>query len=221
MNSKSTLFTNIIILAAGVLLCYVHARDNIINQIILITGITLAVPGVINLILLNIHDKDEKHRPTSSMKVAGWISGAASVGLGLLMIILPGLFTPVLVYIFGFLLIMASLILLYLMIRALKANAIAGWVCIGPGLVLITGVIMICLGQPAISDAMVALITGISMIVYSVSWFISSIMLASHRRHVRKAEITTAALATKADSASESQPKLQPAEESTESSQHR
>ena len=187
MNSKSTIFTNVIILIAGVILCYVHSQANIPHQIVFIAGIALMVPGLINLVLLFSHDEDKKHRPTAMMKVAGWISSVGSVGLGALMIIAPGLFTPILVYIFGFVMILASLLLIFLLSKASKDGEIAGWVYIGPVLVLIAGVVMVCLGQPRVTDAMLTLITGIAMIVFALSWFTASIMIASRRRKAAKA----------------------------------
>ena len=187
MNSKSTIFTNLIILIAGAILCYVHKQANIPHQIVFIAGIALMVPGLINLVLLFSHDDDKKHKPTAMMKIAGWISSVGSVGLGALMIIAPGLFTPVLIYIFGFLMILASLLLIFLLSKALKDEEIAGWVYIGPVLVLIAGVVMVCMGQPRITDSILTLTTGIAMIVFSLSWFTASIMIASRRRRANKA----------------------------------
>lgn len=182
MNSKATVITNLIVLAAGVLLCLVHGRENIPHTIVFITGVTLIVPGLINLVLLFSHRDDERHRPTATMKVAGWISSIASVGLGVLMVVAPGLFTPILVYIFGSVMVLSSLMLIYLMSRAVKEHGIPVWLYAGPVLVLVAGVVMLCMGQPKITDSMVTLITGIGMIVFSLSWFTASIMIVRSRR---------------------------------------
>ena len=187
MNSKASVITNLIVLVAGIVLCYVHARENIPHAIVFITGITLIVPGLINLVLLFSHRDDEKHRPTATMKVAGWISGIASVGLGALMIIAPGLFTPILVYIFGSVLALAALFMIYLLSRALKAHSLPVWLYVGPVLVLIAGIVMLCMGTPTLSDNLVTLITGISMIVFSLSWFTALIMIARARKEASKA----------------------------------
>lgn len=182
MNSKATVITNLIVLAAGILLCLVHGRVNIPHTIVFITGVTLIVPGLINLVLLFSHRDDERHRPTATMKVAGWISSIASVGLGVLMVVAPGLFTPILVYIFGSVMVLSSLMLIYLMSRAVKEHGIPVWLYAGPVLVLVAGVVMLCMGQPKITDSMVTLITGIGMIVFSLSWFTASIMIVRSRR---------------------------------------
>ncbi|MDE6154471.1 MAG: DUF308 domain-containing protein [Muribaculaceae bacterium] len=182
MNSKATVITNLIVLAAGILLCLVHGRENIPHTIVFITGVTLIVPGLINLVLLFSHRDDERHRPTATMKVAGWISSIASVGLGVLMVVAPGLFTPILVYIFGSVMVLSSLMLIYLMSRAVKEHGIPVWLYAGPVLVLVAGVVMLCMGQPKITDSMVTLITGIGMIVFSLSWFTASIMIVRSRR---------------------------------------
>ncbi|MCM1532687.1 MAG: DUF308 domain-containing protein [Ruminococcus flavefaciens] len=186
MNSKATFITNVIILAAGLLLCYVHGRQDIPHTIVFITGVTLIVPGLINLVLLFSHRDDEKHRPTATMKVAGWISSVASVGLGVIMVVAPGLFTPILVYIFGAVMISASLMLIYMMSRAVKVYRIPGWLYLGPVIVLIAGVAMVCMGQPRISDAMVTLITGIGMVIFSLSWLICAIMMTRHTKQQLK-----------------------------------
>ena len=187
MNSKATVITNLIILAAGLLLCYVHARENIPHTIVFITGVTLIVPGLINLVLLFSHRDDERHRPTATMKVAGWISSVASVGLGVLMVVAPGLFTPILVYIFGSVMVLASLMLIYLMSRAVKDHGIPVWLYAGPVLVLVAGVVMLCMGQPKMTDSMVTLITGLGLIVFSLSWITASIMIVRARRAQNRA----------------------------------
>ncbi len=180
MNTRATILTNIVILAAGLLLCYVHGRENIPHTIVFITGVTLIIPGLINLVLLFSHRDDSRHRPTASMKVAGWISSIASVGLGVLMVVAPGLFTPVLVYIFGGVMILASMMLIYLMSRAVRSHGLPVWLYVGPVLVLAAGVVMVCMGQPAITDSMVTLITGIGMVVFSLSWLTASYMVMRH-----------------------------------------
>ncbi len=189
MNSKATILTNIIILAAGLLLCYVHGRDNIPHTIVLVTGLTLVIPALINMFLLFRHRSNERHLPTSAMKIAGWISSVAAIGLGALMVIAPGIFTPVLVYIFGGMMIVASVMLLYLLTVALKQYGLPGWLYIGPILVLIAGVVMVCVGQPRFTDSMVTLITGISMIVFSLSWFTTGFL--SSRAHPHQIESST------------------------------
>jgi len=193
MNSKATVITNLIILVAGLLLCYVHGRENIPHSIVFITGVTLIVPGLINLVLLFSHRNDEQHRPTATMKVAGWISSVASVGLGALMIAAPGLFTPVLVYIFGTVMILAPLMLIYLMSRAVKEFGLPMWLYIGPALVLIGGVTMVGIGQPSITDSQVTLITGIGMVIFSISWLTLSIMTIRARKMSRKPDINDVA----------------------------
>ncbi|MDE7472660.1 MAG: DUF308 domain-containing protein [Muribaculaceae bacterium] len=187
MNSKATILTNLIILAAGILLCYVHGRDNIPHTIVLVTGLTLIVPALINLFLLFRRRDSDRHRPTSSMKVAGWISSIASIGLGTLMVIAPGLFTPILVYIFGTMMILASLMLIFLLTGAVREAGVPGWLYVGPILVLIAGVVMVCVGQPRITDAMVTLITGISMIVFSLSWLMTGFLKARGKKHIAAA----------------------------------
>ena len=121
------------------------------------------------------------------MKVAGWISSVASVGLGVLMVVAPGLFTPILVYIFGSVMVLASLMLIYLMSRAVKDHGIPVWLYAGPVLVLVAGVVMLCMGQPKMTDSMVTLITGLGMIVFSLSWFTASIMIVRARRAQNRA----------------------------------
>lgn len=189
MNSKASIITNLIVLVAGIVLCYVHSRENIPHAIVFITGITLIVPGLINLVLLFSHRDDEKHRPTATMKVAGWISGVASVGLGAIMIIAPALFTPILVYVFGSVLALASLFMIYLLSRAVKVNSLPLWIYVGPVLVLIAGIVMLCMGSPALSDKLITLITGIGMIVFSLSWFLTVIMTGRARKAAGKAPV--------------------------------
>lgn len=181
MNSKTSVISNLIVLVAGILLCYVYNRENIPHSIVFISGITLIVPGLINLVLLFSHRDDDRHRPTAAMKVAGWISSVASVGLGVIMVVAPGLFTPILVYLFGAVMILASLMLIYLLSRVAKETKIPLWLFLGPVIVLIAGIVMLCMGH-SIADNYITLITGIAMILFSLSWFVASITIAHARK---------------------------------------
>lgn len=200
MNSKAAFFSNLIILAAGILLCYEHARVDISRTIILITGITLIVPGLLNFILLLSHHSDT-HAPTATMRVAGWISSVAAIALGGIMISMPDRFVPFLVYLFGGVMVLASLLQIYLISRAVKRLSIAAWPMTGPILVLIAGVVMICMGETSFSENIITLIVGISMILYAISWYMTSILIAAHNHRERK-------LASKAqEEPAEKQPK--------------
>lgn len=169
-------------------MCCVSGRENILDTIVFITGLTLIVPGLINIVLLLGHRDDSRLKPSATMKVVGWISSVASVALGTFMIVAPTVFTPVLQYMFGGVMILSSLVMVYMMTRIDNSVRLPWWLYVGPVVVLVIGIVMLCIDGAHLADMAVALVTGIAMIVFAVSWFTTGFEIARRRRAARKAE---------------------------------
>lgn len=179
MSSKASVITNLIVLAAGIVLLLLHSRPGILHWIIFVSGMMFIIPGLINVVLLAGHHKDGSS-PSSSQRIVGWISSIAAVTLGIVMVIAPDMFVDILVFLFGGLMILASLSLIYILAAVLKTRGLPGWLYIGPVIVLVAGVGMVCVGPRPLNDNVVTLITGIGMIIFALSGF--SILIAAGRK---------------------------------------
>lgn len=185
MSSKASILSNLIVLAAGVVLVLLHGRPDILHWIIFVSGMMFIVPGLINIVMLAGKHEGGAHA-TPSMRVVGWISSVAAVTLGVIMTITPGSFTSVLVYLFGGVMVLSSLALVYAIASVFKEEKLPGWLYAGPVAVLAAGVVMVCMGPRQLSDSVVTLITGIGMVVFSISWFMTMVIAGNARRRARK-----------------------------------
>lgn len=176
MKSKAFFLANLVLLAVGALLCYLHGRVDILHSIVFITGIALIVPGLLNMAVLR-----RESTPSAFSRSIGWVTSLAAIALGVVMMVIPGWFIPVLVYLFGALLILAPLAMVYSMSRVATEPRLPGWSYVAPILVLIAGVVMIGLGRDRLTDQYITLITGIGIILFALNAFVVIALLSRKR----------------------------------------
>lgn len=183
MNGKGNIITNLIILASGIVLCIMSNRPDILHTIILVTGIMFIVPALVNLVLLFGKQQGTGTERTSyTMRVVGWISSIAAIILGICLVVSPDSFVEILVYLFGGVLVLGSLMQIYMLARGYHPAKFPGTLYIAPVIILIGGVTMLSLGRTTISDRIITLMMGIGMILFAVNSFITMTLLHSMAR---------------------------------------
>ncbi len=170
MNNKTYLYSYLFTLIGGVLMVVLQNRAGLFEAITIIIGIMFLVPGLLMFIRTAF--------PTKSAKVAGVkpsvpamiVSGAAVV-FGIVLIAAPHLFTNLLVYAFGALMIICGIMQLANFSPSMKSLGFPWWYMATPVLCIAIGVVVIVIGADRILN-LLALITGIVLIVYGVNGLI-------------------------------------------------
>lgn len=181
MKSKSLIVGNIILFAIGLIVCMIHSHEGVINSLLLVTGLLFLIPGVLNLLLLIDRRGRNADNKGSGMKIAtGWISTAAAIILGAMIVITPQSFKAEFMFIIGALLVLFAVTLIYVMAVNLKAVNLPLWMYALPVLVLADGIVIACLKGG--HDNTVALLMGLGLMVVPVSFFMTLITANLHNR---------------------------------------
>lgn len=179
MKNSGSILTSFILIVAGVLLCILNSRPDLLHTIVKVVGVAFFVSGVINVFIMINHSS--KNKGNSFSRIAGWLSGIGGVLLGLAMFFYPPLFTTVLVYLFGILLILGGIVQICIMAWGYKDAALSGWLYIVPVILIVAGVIMISSDSLRVNASLMVIITGVGMILYGLNSFFAMIAAANAR----------------------------------------
>lgn len=177
MKKGSLTYTGIVTLIIGIVLIFLRATA--IDVVVITVGIGFLLTAVVNVIMImsrkndvevNVNGKKESH---AAISVGAVITAMGAAALGLWMVLAPGSFSSVIVYVFSALIIIAGLYHITLLAYGLGGARFPFVFYILPILLVLTGVVLLIIGVDTIK-ASIVLITGIALVVYSVCNFIEA-----------------------------------------------
>lgn len=176
-SNKGNWLSNLLILAAGVAMCFLLKRDNILTTIVYVLGFMFLATGIINLIMVT--RRKAKGKTGSVGSTVGWIAGIGGIGLGAAMVFSTASFTPVLVYVFAFGLILAGLWQFIAIGYGFKPCRMPGWMYFVALVILVAGVVILCSSTIRENDRVCVIITAIGAILFAVLGFIQQLVYTS------------------------------------------
>lgn len=187
MKSKSAVWSSVVLLVIGIALIVLKGRDTLLGTIVFIAGIMFIIPSVINMLMLIREANRRKagyRRPADrglGMRCVGWCSSIGGLGLGIAMLLTPGTFSPILVYIFAGILVLGGIYHFYILARAYRPIIFPGWLYILPA-ALVAGGAVIFFSVVKDDIPAVVLMTGIGLVVFAVATFVEALSLYSFNR---------------------------------------
>lgn len=185
MRGKNLLLTALIALAVGILM--IIFRNALASYTVVIgCGILFILAGVVNVsIFLGARDKEGRARVGSVGTAIGWISSAAAVVLGVVMVLFRTVFEAMVGYMFGILLIFAALFQFCLLLFGSRPIRLSNWWFLAP-MALCGAAVYIFLQQPGRSDYAIMLTTGISLAFFGLVTLLQSVAISNGHRKLRK-----------------------------------
>jgi uncharacterized membrane protein HdeD (DUF308 family) len=151
-------------------LCDRH--DQISQTILILGGIAFVLPGVTVLLSLLVNRNTEKEAAQRSqspaMSLLMIICGVAAVALGIVILVVPDVFKPLLVYLFGALLILSAAWQFNLMMRRNRETLYPIWLEVAPILIVVLGVVMMTLDTFSTNEKALVLATGIGFTLFGL-----------------------------------------------------
>ncbi len=182
-NGKTDLFTALIVGIAGIAMIVLHKRLDIMEWIVIMTGVIFIIPGVFS-VLMGALSKQSKNS-------ASIIAGIGAIALGIIMCAMPAEFAGIMVIIFGVILIVSGGYHLCFVAWLSRPFVLPFYYYFIPILLIIAGVIVMFTSVRTINH-IVLLITGIAFICSSVSTLMEWIAThPSHRDNYDKLEETS------------------------------
>ena len=179
-TTTGTILSGFIMIIAGVVLCILNSHPNILITIVQIVGGAFALAGLINIViaLVRRHRKSEN----SMANAASWLSGIGGTGLGCAMLFSPLFFTPILVFLFGAILLAGGVFQVVMLAWGYRPYVGNGWMFVMPVLEIIGGVIMISSETVRYNNPAMLLITGIGFIFFGLTSFMTIIGVAGSKK---------------------------------------
>ena len=186
MKSKNVVWSNLLMILAGVLLIVFHRRD-ILSVLIVAMGIAFIVPRVTNIVMLLRERHKEWKFKDRALMTQGVVVSLGGIGLGVLMMLNPEMLIGVVVYLFAVMLIVAGLYDVIMLVVGHDNVKPLWWLFLLPTLMVIAGIVILATDVKAI-ESMVVLVTGISLIAYAVNRFMEMWLLDAPKDKSASAE---------------------------------
>ncbi|MDR0893625.1 MAG: DUF308 domain-containing protein [Mediterranea sp.] len=148
--------------------------DMAATYIVITLGVAFLIPGVVSIVGYFAHGKSaEKPAPRFP------IEGVGSLLFGGWLIVMPGFFVSILMFLLGFVLLMGGVQQIYSLSLARRWMHVPAGFYVVPSLILLAGIIALFNPWGAINVAF--MIIGVSMLVYAVSELVSWFKFARRR----------------------------------------
>lgn len=186
MSNKGNALISLIVLALGVVFIWLCNRTDFLNSVVMLCGVAFVLPAIISLLSMFLVSK--ANRRSAGARMIQMICGVGGLGLGACILLMPGTFRPLLVYLFAALLIVGGALQIFLVSHKSRQVAYPGWLLVAPILVLVAGVVMVCFEsfrQPEY-EKWVVLTTGCAFVAYGLNGIIISIIHHNGIRAMKK-----------------------------------
>lgn len=201
MKGRSLLLSAILILLAGVVLIITYKTTST-NGITIVGGVLFIVAGLLNIFSYLGEQSgksesaagaqptekqrvDKKYKPSSLTSFLAWTASAATILLGLSMLVWTATFSVWVPALFGILVCLSALYQFYLLAIGSRPVRLPNWLFAMPVLLLIAGIYLF-MQKPSHNEAVIMMVTGISFVVFSATLFVESILIGAANRKMRR-----------------------------------
>lgn len=203
-SQVANVIMSVIMAAIGLLFIFLCEKPDLGKSVIYIGGCSFIIPGAYLLLSLFVERKNKK--PGSVLSFMTCVCGISAIALGIVMLVKPDLFQKFLVYLFGGLLILASVWQFDVMMRKNRGVLYPLWLAIAPVLLVAAGVILCVLDafKDGRNEKYMLLVSGIGFTLFGlIGLFISYFAMRSNHVARKKAAEETAIAAEKASETNE------------------
>lgn len=187
MKGRNLLLLGIVTAILGILLLIF--RTSLANgKVVLTAGILFIAAGLLNMtVFLASRNKESRARVNAAATVFSWVASAASLILGLAMLVFSNAFVAITGFMFGVLIIFAALFQLCLLIFVSKPTRLSGWFYLVPTALTGAAIYIFTHIPENGNEHIVMSVTGISFIVFGFFSIIEGTAIGQVNRQNLKA----------------------------------
>lgn len=206
-KSTPSLVTALVIAVLGVVMIIIRAQLRS-TAVVMLAGILFLLAAAFNaLATLREADRpaagDSRHAGVAR-RVIGWTCSLAGLVLGVCMLWIPEVFTPVVPWLFGGLLILGALYHAWVLLVRLRHARPSGWWLLLPALMAAGGIWDFTLRQPGDQDdPMLMTVTGVAMALFGLASVVEAL---EQRSFLRRQKATAPAASSVHGAAAQPQP---------------
>lgn len=180
MKSPVLTISALIILIAGIVICWFNGNVDILRTTVLTIGAAFAIGGIINLVGITV--RRSRREVGALMSLVSWVSGIGGIILGGFLLLFPELVVHYVMYLFGIILLAGGLTLICLMTFGEKGIAFPGYYYILPVIILIDGIVVISADSVYDNPDRLVTFTGVGFILFGISAIMNLTTGAMQRR---------------------------------------
>lgn len=189
MSNKGNALVSLIVLALGVVFLWLCNRADFLHSVVMLCGVAFILPAVISL--LSMFFEGKRNRQSAGLRLIQMVCGVGGLGLGACILLMPGTFRALLVFLFAALLIAGGAFQVFLVSHKSRPVNYPSWLLVVPIVVLVAGVVMLCIEafhNPE-NERWVVVLTGVAFVLYGLNGLVVSIVGARGRsRKVAESE---------------------------------
>lgn len=167
MTGKSRFLSAIIFFVVGIILIVMHDRVDLMKWIVVILGIGLILPGLINVAVSAFSSKAEKESEAGSAHKSAYVTGLVisvfCIALGVAMLIAPSFFAGVMAYLFAAILIAVGVFHILTVGYLARPYVMPFYFYVVPVLLIAAGAVILFTGVRGL-NSIVLLIVGIGLV---------------------------------------------------------
>lgn len=172
MTGKSRFLSAIIFFVVGIILIVMHDRVDLMKWIVVILGIGLILPGLINVAVSAFSKKAERESLEGASHKSAYVTGLVisvfCIALGVAMLIAPDFFAGVMAYLFAAILIAVGVFHILTVGYLAKPYVMPFYFYVVPVLLVAAGVVILFTGVRGL-NSIVLLIVGIGLVCSAVN----------------------------------------------------
>lgn len=202
-SQTANVVLSLIMAAIGVIFIWMFDRRDLGSIIMIIGGLAFILPGAGSLLTILVQRKSKT--TGSVMNFITGICAVAAIALGVVILVSPGIFRHLLVYLFGALLILAAAWQFDVMMRKNRGVLFPGWLIIGPVIIVALGVVMCSLDifKTEVNERWMLLATGIGFTIFGIVGLLISYYAFKTHHAIRKLATAATKAATTHDKPSD------------------
>lgn len=177
-NYKRTVVKAIVAIIFGIIL--LMWPNEVLNYMVKIIGAVFCITGIISF-LVSIRDQDER-----SARGLTSFNGIGSIILGILLWSMAGFFTDILMFLLGFILMVAGIGQLVMLTSARKFGYIGLWSYVYPIIILMAGLIIF--ANPFEAKTSIVQFFGAVVIFYGITDLLNHYKVSQLRKQTRETE---------------------------------
>lgn len=186
---KGSFWSAVLTLIVGIVM--VSLPNITLKTVVLTVGLMFIATAVFNL----AYEFSGKRAATKTTSMPAVIASVGAGVLGIVMVLMPIGMVNIIIYLFAAAIILLGLYEICALAFMYRPVTFPFWFFILPSLMVICGLVVCILGADKVGELAV-IITGVALIVYSVSTFMNIIGLVTYRRSIRRGATAETAPAT-------------------------
>lgn len=157
------LLTNVLLMLVGILLIIFYTIPDVLQWVAVVIGVLFLLPSMAYLVAVALRKAEVR----SQSDMLGILPAVGGMCFGVIMIVKPYLFENVITLLMGVLMVILGLFHIIYLMLSWRTLSVKGWYLFAPIVVLASGVAVLALAGVRDNAALVALLTGVSLLLFN------------------------------------------------------